>query len=475
MNIFALPGYVRLKIPDLCIGTRRFFVRFSHRRLLSADTMNDDAALLRQYADTRSESAFAELVRRHLGLVYHAALRQTGGDAHRAQDVAQEVFTSLARKARTLAQRPTLAGWLHTSTRYAALQAVRTERRRQNREQEIYAMSDPLHSESSGADWERLKPFVDEALHSLGERDREAVLLRFFEGRPFAEVGAKLAVSEDAARVRVDRALEKLRATLARHGVTSTAAALAVALAAQAGAAVPAGLAATVTSGALVAGGASSLFFTLMNLSKLKVALALGAAAAGATTVVVQHQDNVALRAEITQLKGQGVAPTSDKLSAENARLEASLAQQESLRRDDSELIELMGEESGMKAKVIEAVQKRANTNEVIVARLTARLAEVSPYDVSELDRPPTLTKPVNPLYPAAFKTAGVEGEVLAELTIDREGTVQSVKVVRSSHREFEAPVIEALQQWKYSPGEHGGRAVNARVQQLLQFNLKEN
>ena len=279
--------------------------------------MNDDAELLRQYADHRSEPAFAELVRRHLGLVYHAALRQTGGDVHRAQDVAQDVFTGLARKARTLAQRPTLAGWLHTSTRYAALQAVRTERRRQNREQEIYAMTDALHTDTAAADWDRLKPFVDEALHALNERDREAVLLRFFEGRPFAEVGAKLAVSEDAARVRVDRALEKLRTTLARHGVTSTAAALSVALGAQAGAAVPAGLAATVTNGALVAGGTSSLLFMLMNLSKLKVALALGVVAAGATTVAVQqHHDNETLRAEVAHLSEPN--PNIAKLNIEN-------------------------------------------------------------------------------------------------------------------------------------------------------------
>ena len=435
--------------------------------------MNDDAELLRRYAESGSEEAFAELVRRHLGLVYHAALRQTGGDAHRAQDVAQEVFTSLARKARSLAERPTLAGWLHTSTRYAALQAVRTERRRQNREQEIYAMTDSLHPDNSGADWERLKPFVDEALHSLGERDREAVLLRFFENRPFAEVGAKLAVSEDAARVRVDRALDKLRATLARHGVTSTAAALSVALATQAGAAVPAGLAATVTSGALVVGSTTPLLFMLMNLSKMKVALALGAVAAGATTVAVQqHRDNETLRAEVAHLSEPN--PNIDKLSAENARLKESLAQQESLRKDDSDLIELMGEESGMKAKVIEAVQKRANSSEAIVARLAARLAEVSPYDAAELDRAVVVRSTVPPLYPAELKTAGVEGEVLAEFMIDREGTVQGVKVVRSSHREFEAPVLEALQQWKFSPGEKGGQAVNARLQQLLQFKVTE-
>lgn len=331
-------------------------------------------------------------------------------------------------------------------------------------------MTDSLHPDNSGADWERLKPFVDEALHSLGERDREAVLLRFFEGRPFAEVGAKLAVSEDAARVRVDRALDKLRATLARHGVTSTAAALSVALTAQAGAAVPAGLAATVTSGALVAGAAPAVIFAFMNVTNIKIALAIGVASAGAATVVVQHQENRALRAEVAQLSKQTPDPRIEKLSDENALLKTSLAQQESLRRDDSELIELMSEESGMKAKVIESVQKRANTNEAIVARLTARLAEVSPYKAGELERAPVLRTPVDPLYPAKLKEAGVGGEVLAEFTIDKEGAVQDVKVVRSSHREFETPTIEALQQWKYSPGEHGGRAINARIQQLLVF-----
>ena len=323
--------------------------------------MNEDADLLRQYVDQGSEAAFAELVRRHLGLVYHAALRQTAGDTQCAQDVAQEVFTSLARKARALAQRPTLAGWLHTSTRYAVLQAQRTARRRQAREQEVYAMSERQSHGTDGADWEHLKPLVDEALEALSERDREAVLLRYFEGRPFAEVGAKLAVTEDAARIRVDRALDKLRVVLARHGVTSTAAALAMALANQAGAAVPAGLAATVTSGALAAGAAPALIYTLMNLTKLKTAFALGVVVAGVTAVVVQQHTNAQLRAEITQLNEKG--RRVDALSAENAQLTANLAQQKNLRQDDADLMELMSEESGIKAKVIENMQRRANAS----------------------------------------------------------------------------------------------------------------
>ena len=179
--------------------------------------MTDDAELLRRYAEEKSQEAFAELVRRHLGLVYHAALRQCGGDAHRAQDVAQTVFADVARKARSLARRPALAGWLHTSTRYAAAQAVRGEVRRQRREQEAHAMNEIMakaNSDDAAADWERMRPVIDEALHALGERDREAVLARFFEGRAFAEIGRQLALSEDAARMRVERALEKLRVAL---------------------------------------------------------------------------------------------------------------------------------------------------------------------------------------------------------------------------------------------------------------------
>jgi len=173
--------------------------------------MSDDAELLLRYARENSEPAFAELVRRHLGLVYHAALRQVGGDAHLAQDVAQTVFTDLARKAATLARRPVLAGWLYTSTRFAASQAVRSERRRRTREHAAHTMTEGVSEPASTADWERIRPVIDDALHALTARDREAVLLRFFEGRAFAEVGAAISASEDAARVRVDRALEQMR------------------------------------------------------------------------------------------------------------------------------------------------------------------------------------------------------------------------------------------------------------------------
>ena len=92
--------------------------------------MRADTELLRAYCDDASEEAFTELVRRYIDLVYSAALRQVGGDAHRAQDVAQRVFLALARKAGSLRDRPTLVGWLFVATRLAAIKAIRSESRR---------------------------------------------------------------------------------------------------------------------------------------------------------------------------------------------------------------------------------------------------------------------------------------------------------------------------------------------------------
>ena len=191
--------------------------------------MVEDAELLARYAGQRSESAFAELVRRHLNVVHATALRLAGGDAHLAQDITQTVFIELARQAPRLAGKP-LAGWLHTTTRFTAAKTVRSEVRRRQREQESCAMN--VNDSRPETNWDQLRPVLDTALGELSEHDREAVLLRYFHGREFRAVGAALGVSEDAARMRVDRALEKLRLALKSRGLVTSGAALAAALAA---------------------------------------------------------------------------------------------------------------------------------------------------------------------------------------------------------------------------------------------------
>lgn len=422
--------------------------------------MIDDNELLLRYAEQSSESAFAELVRRHLGLVYHAALRQVDGDAHRAQDVAQTVFTDLARKAALLARRPVLVGWLYTSTRYAAAQVVRGERRRRTREQAAHTMSEILSDAAPATEWERMRPVIDDALHALHEHDREAVLMRFFEGCPFAEIGARLSASEDAVRMRVDRALEKMRVELGRRGVTSTTAALAVALAGQTAVAAPTGLATTITGTALAgaaSGGLAAL--TFMSMTKIQLGLAAGLVVAGTTGFVWQARTNANLRTELQQLQQENQQVAI--LQAENLRLARIDAEVKAMRTDDTALVELSDEAGALKGRM-QAVARRA----------AEAKASKAVYDARVVDRVPRLRASPAPVYPAEMKQAGVGGEVVIDFVVDSSGKVRGSYVVRSSQREFEAPAVEAVSKWEFDPGQRGGRSVNTHMQVPIVFSL---
>lgn len=311
--------------------------------------MTDDVGLLRRYAQERDEDAFGEVVRRHIDLVYSAALRQVGGDAASAADVTQEVITELARQARSLARHPTLTGWLYVTTRRVAAHAIRDEVRRQRREQKAYAMQEPLHHPAPAdpePDWEQLRPVLDDAMNELSEGDRLAVLLRHFERRPLTEVGDLLGLSENAARMRVDRALARLRVTLAKRGVTSSAAALAVALSGHAVAAAPAALAGTVTTAALSAATATLstlLIPTLMTTTSLKVtAIAVALAAAG-TVFVVQNRLRDRLAADNAELRRKVTALTDEARTSRETQV-GNDGQLERERLDRAELLKLRGE-----------------------------------------------------------------------------------------------------------------------------------
>ena len=197
--------------------------------------MIEDAELLRRYAQDYSQAAFAELVKRRIDLVYGVALRHVGGDTYLAQDVTQLVFADLARKANELSSHLVLSGWLYRSAQFAAADAVRSERRRREREQESFIMNQTSTDESGNVDGEKLRPVLDQVLGELDDEDRDAVALRFFEQRSFADVARALQVSEDTARKRVARALDKLHGLLAQRGLRSTTAAVGVALANQLG------------------------------------------------------------------------------------------------------------------------------------------------------------------------------------------------------------------------------------------------
>ena len=258
--------------------------------------MNDDLALLRDYARRNSEEAFTALVERHVNLVYSVALRSVG-HSHVAQEITQAVFIILAKKARSLSKRTVLSGWLYQTTRLTAANYLRAEIRRQKREQEAYMQT--TLNEPTPAAWPQIAPLLDEALERLGEKDHNAIVLRFFENRNLREVGAALGASEDAAKMRVNRALEKLRKLFTRRGVTLSAVAIAGAISASSVQAAPVGLAKMISAVALakgVAAGGTTLALVkgalkIMAWTKAKTAVLVGViVAATATTGVVGYK-----------------------------------------------------------------------------------------------------------------------------------------------------------------------------------------
>ncbi len=323
--------------------------------------MTPDSELLGRYARTRSEEAFAELVRRHVNLVYSAALRQANGDAHLAQDVAQKVFTDLARKASSLSRHATLTGWLYTSAHFAAAKTARTEDRRRYREEQF--MREPTNESAPAADWEKLRPALDDAMHELQEKDREAILLRYFENKPYTEVGTRLGLNENAARMRVDRALEKLRKAFSRRAVTTTAA-LASILSAQAIQTAPPALAAAITTHSLAA--ATTGTFTLLKImtaTQLKVGVTAIVAAGATTALVARHQIQQKLRTEGETLHHQLAQLETDNENLSNRLASASQA----MTLPDAQMIELLklrGEVGRLHQQIGEMERRYAANNQ---------------------------------------------------------------------------------------------------------------
>lgn len=211
-----------------------------------------DRQLLERFVQTRSHDAFAQIVSQHVHLVYAAASRQV---RHRqmAEDITQEVFAALARKAATLRDEQVLAAWLLVATRRTCLTFLRQERRRQRREQKAASMQPTTTPPDHGRESDELLPLLDAALASLGEVDRRAIVLRFFCGASDRDAAGMLGMTENTLRQRRFRSLEKLRAYCRRRGLDIGAEALAGAIAANALRAAPPHLAAAATRYALAA------------------------------------------------------------------------------------------------------------------------------------------------------------------------------------------------------------------------------
>ncbi len=274
--------------------------------------MTEDFELLKAYRETGDEEAFAAIVERHIDLVYSVAYRQLGGDAQLARDLSQEVFVGLARKAKGLADGVVLTGWLYRFVRFEAQRFMRAERRRRYREREAVKMEE-VYDEGNEleVDWDRARPLLDRAIGELGEKDRDAICLRFFEGWSYSEIGERLRIGESASRMRVNRALEKLGALLARDGIKSTSAALGLAVGGQVCLSAPAGLSASISQSVLTGTAAVSSGSTVgsvigsMNTTKATVGwvsavsvLAMGTAIYQATKLDAAREAAEAVESE---------------------------------------------------------------------------------------------------------------------------------------------------------------------------------
>jgi RNA polymerase sigma factor (sigma-70 family) len=314
----------------------------------------NDLDLLGQFSREQSQDAFATLVGRHMNLVYSAALRQVRSP-QLAEEVSQTVFTNLARNAAKLAPDTILSAWLYQVTRHAAIDVIRSEARRQAREQISIQMSE-LNETSAG--WTQIEPLLDEAMQSLDPMDRTALLLRYFENKSLREVGEALGASEDAAQKRVHRAIERLREFFVQRKVTVGATGLVAVISAHAIQAAPSGLAAVVATGAVVASALTSTsaavtitkVIAMTTLQKtLIVAVLAGAIGAG----IYQARVASKLREQVQTLKQEQEHESELNRNAREMALNrdratnalAALAGEEAARKKGpNEVLKLRGE-----------------------------------------------------------------------------------------------------------------------------------
>jgi RNA polymerase sigma factor (sigma-70 family) len=336
-----------------------------------------DRQLLQQYAKAGTEGAFAELVRRHVDLVYSAAFRMTG-QASAAQDVSQGVFLELARKAGDLVDHPVLTGWLHCTARNLGAKAVRAAVRRQHYEQEAAAVNKLFLAETEPA-WADIAPHLDEALGELDEVERDAILLRYFEKKSAPQMAAQIGISAEAAQKRVSRAVDRLRGVFARRGISAGAAGLVAVLTANAVQGAPAGLAAIISTTALA--GAVVSQATLITATKVIAMTAVQKTLITVTAAVVvgggiyqaRHASQLKAQVETLQQRQAPLAEQARQLAQERDEVSNQLAEA------SNRIAELTGQIAPMKSELAklrgETVRLRGTSKELAALQASGQKA----------------------------------------------------------------------------------------------------
>ena len=349
--------------------------------------MTADSQLLDRYLREKSQDAFAELVRRHLDLVYSAALRQVRSP-QLAEEISQSVFTDLARDAHKLNPDTVLTAWLYQVARRTAIDVVRRESRRQARERLAVEMA----AMNTASDWTRIEPLLDEAMDALDEIDRAAVLLRYFDNKSLREVGQALGISDDAAQKRVSRAVERLREFFSKRGVTTGAAGLVVVISANAVHAAPAGLAVAISGAALV--GATTIHTSTAAASKAiamttlqKICVTSTVAILAGTGIYEAHQSSQ-LHAQVRALQNQQTPLTEQIRQLQQERDDAtnrvaSLTEQlAAAGGNNGELLRLRNE-AGVLREQLNASQKSQGVRSLEPEKIKEATADSTPGDAA--------------------------------------------------------------------------------------------
>jgi RNA polymerase sigma factor (sigma-70 family) len=411
--------------------------------------VSDDMRLLQEYATGRSEQAFNALVSRHINLVFSAAMRSVS-NPHQAEEITQAVFVILARKARALRRGTVLSGWLYQTARLTAANYIRGEMRRQQREQQAHIQSTMNDPEPEA--WTQVGPLLDEAMAQLNEKDRNAIVLRFFEGKALKEVGQALGASEDAAKMRIVRALDKLRDFFLRRGITVPAGALAEAISSNSIQAAPAGLAASMAAGAVKGAALNVSTLTLVKgaihiMTSAKISVAIGVAAAA--IIALQWQQVSTQKQAVKQLQERVAQQAQTNLAqqAEMAKLQE---------RNDFYAKTMAGKER-------DVATARARVSAALAAKTAATAAVGTKGNaMAEMLKDPNMLEAMRPVQLATAKM--MYGPLVKQLNLSPEQADKFYDIIVDNGLKG----LEAMQSGKPSASANEMKSMESDLQSLL-------